>query len=107
MRSQDVDPKKCPRLHAALVRQEERAAAEWKRVEELKRKGKDGSAKRLVRKILGVKKGPPMDQETKEYLAHHKAEHAEEIKEREKQEKEVRARTIALLTTGKKGRSKA
>lgn len=106
MRSKDVDPVKCPRLHAALVRQEEAREAEWKRVAELKKKGKDGSAKRLVRKLLGVKKGPPMDQETKEYLAHHKAEHAEEIKERERQEKEVRARTIALLTTGNKGRKK-
>jgi len=102
MRSSDVDPKKAPRLHAALVRQEERQLAEWKRVEELKRKGKDGSAKRLVRKILGVKKGPAMTQETKDQLAQHKAEHAEEIKERKKQEQEVRERTIALLTTGKK-----
>ena len=102
MRSKDVDPAKAPRLHAALVRQEERRLAEWKRVEELKRKGKDGSAKRLVRKILGVKKGPPMDQDTKEYLAQHKAEHAQEIAERKQQEKEVRERTIALLTTGKK-----
>lgn len=106
MRSKDVDPEKCPRLHAALVRQEEAREAEWKRVSELKKKGKDGSAKRLVRKLLGVKKGPPMTEDVKEHLAQHKAEHKEEIAERKQQEKEVRARTIALLATGNKGRKK-
>ncbi len=106
MRSKDVDPAKCPLLYAKLVQQEERAASEWKRVSELKREGKDGSAKRLVKKILGVKKGPPMSAETKETLRKHNEEHAEEIKERKKQEREVRARTLALLTTGNKGRKK-
>ncbi len=106
MRSKDVDPEKCPRLHAALLRQEQRKEAEWRRVADLKGKGKDGSAKRLVRRILGVKKGPPMSEETKATLAEHKELHKEEIAERKQQEKEVRARTIALLTTGNKGRKK-
>lgn len=102
MRSKDVDPVKCPRLHAALVRQEEREAAEWARVAELRRGGKDGSAKRLVKKILGVKKGPPMPEEKKAELAQWKEEHKDEIAERKQQEREVRQRTIAMLTTGKK-----
>lgn len=102
MRSKDVDPVKCPRLYAKLVQQEERADADWKRVAELKNKGLDGSAKRLVKKILGVKKGPPMSAETKETLRRHNEEHAEEIKERKQQEREIRKRTITLLTTGKK-----
>jgi hypothetical protein len=107
MRSRDVDPVKCPVLHAKLVRQEERASAEWQRVSELKRAGKDGSAKRLVKKLLGVKKGPPMPEEVKEELARHKEEHAVEIKERKDQEREIHRRTIALLTTGKTDRRKS
>ena len=105
MRSKDVDPVKCPRLHAKLVAQEQKAAADWERVSKLRQSGQDGSAKRLVKKILGVKKGPPMSEETKAQLAQHKEEHKEEIAERKQQEAEIRKRTIALLTTGKrKGR---
>ena len=107
MKSKDVDPVKCPRLHAALVLQEKRAQEEWDRVAKLKREGKDGSAKRLVKKLLGVKKGPPMSDETKETLRKHNEEHAEEIKERKQQEREIRQRTIALLTTGKTNRRKS
>ena len=104
MRSKDVDPVKCPRLHAALLRKEEREASEWQRVAELRKVGRDGSAKRLVKKILGVKKGPPMTDEKKATLAQWKEEHKEEIAERKEQEREIRKRTIALLTTGKKRR---
>jgi hypothetical protein len=102
MRSKDVDPVKCPRLHAALLRKEEREQAEWARVVELRKVGKDGSAKRLVKKILGVQKGPPMTEERKTELAKWKDEHKVEIAERKQQEREIRRRTIALLTTGKK-----
>lgn len=102
MRSKDVDPVKCPKLHAALLRNEEREAAEWTRVAELRKIGRDGSARRLVKKILGVKKGPPMTDEKKETLAQWKEEHKEEIAERKQQEREIRQRTIALLTTGKR-----
>jgi hypothetical protein len=102
MRSRDVDPVKCPRLHAALLRKEEREEAEWKRVAELRKLGRDGSAKRLVKKILGVQKGPPMTEERKVELAKWKEEHKVEIAERKQQEREIRRRTIALLTTGKK-----
>lgn len=103
MKSKDVNPVKCPRLHAALVRMEARENEGWERVVELKRKGQD--AGRLVRKLLGVK-GEPMSEETKEKLRQYSEEHALEIKERKEQDKEVRARTIALLTTGGKGRKK-
>jgi hypothetical protein len=101
VKSKDVDPVKCPRLHAALVRQEERERDGWARVAELRRRGEDGAASRLVRN-----KGEPMSEETKEKLRQYNEEHAEEIKARKEQEKEVRARTIALLTTGNKGRKK-
>lgn len=105
MRSRDVDPKKCPSLHAALLRAEAREQDGWVRVAELRRRGEDGAASRLVRKLLGIK-GEPMSEETKEKLRQYNEEHAEEIKARKEQEKEVRARTIALLTTGNKGRKK-
>jgi hypothetical protein len=105
MRSKDVDQKKYPHLHAAIRRAEVRYVDEgWARVVEMRRKGQDPG--RLVRRLLGVK-GEPMSEETKEKLRQYNEEHAEEIKARKEQEKEVRARTIALLTTGKKGRSKA
>lgn len=107
MRSKDVDPVKCPRLYAKLVAQEHRASADWARVSKLRQSGQDGSAKRLVKRILGVKKGPPMSAETKAALAAHKEEHAEEIRERKQQEAEIRRRTIALLTTGKRKERKA
>lgn len=101
MRSKDVDPVKCPALHAALLRKEEREASEWQRVVELRKVGRDGSAKRLVKKILGVQKAP-MPQDRKEYLDQYKAEHKQEIADRERQEREIRRRTIALLTTGRR-----
>jgi len=98
----DVDPVKCPRLHAALQRERERREEAWKRVQELRKEGRDQSAKRVVKKILGVKKGPPMSEEKKEELAQWKEEHKDEIKERKDQAREIRKRTIALLTTGKR-----
>lgn len=105
MRSKDVDPVKCPRLHAALVRQEEREQADWKRVVELRRRGEDGAAARLTRRILGVK-GEPMTEEQKEERKKYNEEHKEERKEKARQKREVRARTLALLATGNKGRKK-
>jgi hypothetical protein len=102
MRSKDVDPVKCPVLHAKLLRQEQKADADWKRIAELRKTGQDGSARRMVKKVLGVKKGPPMTEEKKATLADWKEQHKDEIKERKQQEREIRRRTIALLTTGKK-----
>ncbi len=102
MRSKDVDPVKCPVLYAKLLRQEQKADADWKRIAELRKSGQDGSARRMVKKVLGVKKGPPMTEEKKATLADWKEQHKDEIKERKQQEREIRRRTIALLTTGKK-----
>jgi len=98
----DVDPVKCPRLHAALQRERERREAAWKRVQELREEGRDSSARRVVKQILGVKKGPPMSDDKKQELAQWKEEHKDEIKGRHQQEREIRRRTIALLTTGKR-----
>lgn len=100
----NVDPVKCPRLYAALQRERERREAAWKRVQELRQEGRDQSAHRVVKKILGVKKGPPMSEDKKEELAQWKEEHKDDIKQRKQQEREIRQRTIALLTTGKKKR---
>jgi hypothetical protein len=102
MKPIDVDPVKCPRLYAALQRERERRDAAWKRVQELRREGRDQSAQRVVKQILGVKRGPPMSEEKKEELAEWKAEHKDEIKGRQQQEREIRKRTIALLTIGKR-----
>lgn len=104
MRSKDVDPVKCPSLYAALKRAEVRYIDEgWARVAEFRRTGQDGAADRLVRKLLGVQ-GPPMSEETKEKLRLYNEEHKDEIKERKQQEREIRQRTIALLTTGRRVR---
>lgn len=97
-----VDPEKCPRLYAALKRERDRRDAAWKKVHDLRREGRDQSAQRVVKGILGVKKGPPMSDDKKEQLAEWKEEHKEEIKDRKDQEREIRKRTIALLTTGKR-----
>jgi hypothetical protein len=102
MKPIDVDPERCPRLYAALQRERERRDAGWKRVQELRREGRDQSAQRVVKQILGVKKGPPMSEDKKEHLAQWKEEHKDEIKERKQQEREVRKRTIALLTNVKR-----
>jgi len=51
------------------------------KVVELREKGEDASARRAVKKILGVQ-GPPMSEETKEKLRVYKETHKEEIKRR-------------------------
>jgi hypothetical protein len=99
MKLSEVDPVKCPHLYAALKRGLDRQNEGWGRVVELRESGQDGSAARLVRKLLGVQ-GPPMSDETKEKLRQYNEENAEEIKERKQQEREIRQRTVALLTTG-------
>lgn len=95
-----VDATKYPRLHAALERSRTKIRAQWERVQELRRKGLDGTAERLVKKLLGVKpKHGPMTAEKKAELAKWKREHAEEIKQRKQTEREIRQRTLALLKT--------
>jgi hypothetical protein len=101
-----VDARKYPALHLALeagARRLRDGRAEWGRVAELRAAGQAESANRLAKRLLGVQ-GPPMDEETKETLRRYKAEHKEEIKERGQQRRDVRARMLALLTTGGKKR---
>lgn len=99
MKLSDVDPVKCPHLYAALQRGLDHQYNGWAHVVELRREGKEDSADRLVRKLLGVQ-GPPMSEETKEKLRKYSEDHKEEIKARRHQEAETRRRTLALLTTG-------
>lgn len=101
----NVDPVKCPRLYAALQRERERHLDGWARVVELRRSGQEGAAGRLVRKLLGVQ-GPPMTEEQKEERKQYRIDHAEEIKERHKQKREVQKRTLALLTTGRRRKTR-
>jgi predicted metal-binding protein len=103
MRSKDIDPVKCPHLYRAIKRMEERNGSleAWARVVALRTAGQQDAAERLVRKLLGVQ-GPPMSEETKEKLRQYNEAHKEEIKTRRERDREIRKRTIALLTTGKK-----
>jgi len=64
---------------------------EWARVSELRRQGQDESAKRLARRLIGVK-GPEMPADRKEYLDRYKVEHADEIKARAELKRSVRRR---------------
>lgn len=99
-----VDPVKYPTLYRSLQRGRETHGSSlegWARVVELRRAGESDAADRLVRKLLGVQ-GPPMSEETKEKLRIYNEEHKEEIKLRKQQEKQVRRRTLALLTTGRR-----
>lgn len=82
------------------------AKEDWARVTLLKEKGEDQMAERLARKLLGVK-GEPMDEETKEKLRQWKADHAEEIKDREELKKTTRQRLEALVAPAKTFRRKA
>jgi len=93
-----VDAQKCPHLYRALVRGRAMVRDDWKRVVELRQAGQADEADRLVRRLLGVQ-GPPMSEEKKAELRAWKEEHKDEIKEREKQKREVRQRTVALLKT--------
>lgn len=95
-----VDAQKCPHLYRALVRGRALVRDEWKRVVELRRAGQVDEADRLVRRLLGIQ-GPPMTEEKKAELRAWKEEHKDEIKGREKQRREVRQRTLALLKTGR------
>lgn len=109
MKLSSIDPVKCPHLYAAVKRMEERqqggSREGWARVVELRAAGVQDAADRLVRKLLGIQ-GPPMSEETKEKLREYNEAHKDEIKARRVQEREIRQRTIALLTTGKrKGRA--
>jgi hypothetical protein len=78
-----VDPKKSPTLARCLARGRAVEDKEWSRVVEFRRQGKDDSADRLAKKLLGVQ-GPPMTEETKAKLRRYSEEHKEEIEARRK-----------------------
>lgn len=96
-----VDPATCPTLYRALARCSGQQREGWGRVVELRRAGESDAADRLVRKLLGVQ-GPPMSEETKEKLRAYNEAHKDEIKQRKQQARDVRRRTVALLTTGRR-----
>lgn len=73
----------------------------WTKVVELRASGEEDAAGRLVRKILGVQ-GPVMDEETKEALRAWREAHKEEIKERDRRKRGIRARTLELLAAGRR-----
>jgi hypothetical protein len=100
-----VDPQRCPTLHRALTRMLERGhtQGDWAQVVKLRAKGDLDAAGRIARRAMGIAP-EPMDENTKAKLRSYANEHKDEIKQKRKQEREVRLRTIALLTTGKKGR---
>jgi hypothetical protein len=75
--------------------------ARWKRVLELRAQGDLDQAARLIRKILGVQ-GPPMDEEKKAELRAWKEEHKDEILAKNRQKREVRRRTLAILSSGRR-----
>ena len=97
MNPSNVDPVKCPRLYAKLKALEEQRQAGWGKVTELKRTGDTDAAGKLSKKLLGVKT-TPMTPERKAELKEYNEIHKDEIKDRRRQEREVRKRTVALLT---------
>ncbi|MGH8898800.1 MAG: hypothetical protein ACRDZ4_17705 [Egibacteraceae bacterium] len=101
-----VDAQRYPALHATVERRLESAREErgqWQRIAELRREGQVEAAERLARKLLGIQ-GPPMTEEKKEELRAWKEAHKEEIRQRKEQQRSVRERTLALLTTGRRRR---
>lgn len=101
MNHSDVDPVKCPRLYAALQRTRDAARDGWMKVSELRKAGDTDAASRLVRKLLGVQ-SPPMTEEKKAELKAYNEAHKDEIKDRRRQEREVRRRTMAMLKPRRK-----
>ncbi len=69
----------------------------WARVVELRQKGKNESAARVARRLLGIR-GPEMDEATKAKLRQWREEHAEEIKDRRQQKHALRRRVKELAS---------
>lgn len=85
-----VNRRKYPTLFRCAQRGAENSGrAEWQKVVDLRRDGKDDAADRMVRKILGIQ-GPVMTEEVKAKLRAYNEAHKEEIKERRKQERAIR-----------------
>lgn len=101
MKLSSIDPVKCPALYRAVKQMHDRRGDHWGQVVALRTSGQLDAADRLVRKLLGVQ-GPPMSEEVKQKLREYNEIHKDEIRERRNREREVRARTLALLQTGSK-----
>lgn len=71
----------------------------WQKVAELKEEGRDKSASRLAKRILGIQ-GPAMTEETRERLEEYRRTHKEEIREKRLQRTAVRRRTLEVLAAG-------
>jgi len=102
-----VDPQRCPTLHRALTRmlERQREQGDWSRVVELRAKGDLDAADRVARRAMGIMP-EPMSEEAKEKLRLYREEHVEEIKDRAKLKRTIRARTRAIMVAPKRRRNK-
>ncbi len=71
--------------------------AGWSRVVQLRAEGREESAARVARRLMGIK-GPEMDEETKSKLRAWREEHKDEIRERARGRRALRRRTKELVT---------
>jgi len=88
-----VDPKTCPTLHRSLVAGLTLLNG-WQEVVELRAQGKDDSADRLARKLMGVQ-SEPMSEETKAKLREYAEAHKDEITERRRTKARIQQAVIA------------
>lgn len=100
-----VDSERCPTLHRALSRMIERRAerGDWMQVVELRAKGEFDAADRIARRAMGIMP-EPMSEEAKEKLREYNETHKEEIKERVKLKRIVKARTQAIMVAPRRRR---
>lgn len=84
-----VDARRCPTLHRALSRGQAAEREGWQHVVDLRAAGKDDTADRVARRLLGIK-GEPMTEEKKAELRAYNEAHREERAARRKQQAAIR-----------------
>lgn len=84
-----VDARRCPTLFRALERGQAAEREGWQRVVDLRRDGKDDTADRVARKLLGIV-GPPMTEEKKAELRAYNEAHREERAAKRKAQAAIR-----------------
>ena len=84
-----VDPKKCPTLYRSLMKGLALSNG-WQEVVILRAAGKDDSADRVARKLMGVE-SKTMSEETKAKLREYAETHKDEITERRRAKARIRA----------------
>ncbi len=97
----EVDQKRYPALYRALQRGKalvDGQKALWQKALDLRKQGQDAAADRVINKILGISK--PMSEEAKAKLREYNEKNREAIKERQRQKREVRKRTLELVKGG-------